>query len=170
MVQWMPQILIDPHFCVPHMWLNLFNIVFWPNWMPQIPWFWVVVMVVIQSRSIVLCFPPNILHSKSLLTSTHLCWVRCTCQIEILGVNCIFVGSIFSWWRTSHIVYGYIISWLTQWWQLRCTDGCQPMMTRFHSIQQVVNTQYLTVTDLSILVNIVDCEPLVISVQIILFC
>jgi hypothetical protein len=53
---------------------------------------------------------------------------------------------------------------------LRCTDGCQPMMTRFHSIQQVVNTHYLTVTDLSILVNIVDCEPLVSSLQIILFC
>jgi len=92
-VQSMPQMLIYPPICSLPKWFCLVNVVRWPQWMPWIPSFWVLEMLVVSSSYVAIPFLPSIFHSNYLPMSLGLCWSRGTGQIRLQGVDSFFVGS-----------------------------------------------------------------------------
>jgi len=89
LVQSMPQMLIYPQFPLLAKWLSLLKVVCWLKWMPWIPLFWVLGMLVVQSSCFAICFPPRIFHSNFLTLSVCLSWIR-------VHVRSGFWGSIVS--------------------------------------------------------------------------
>jgi len=53
-----PEMLIYPCFGLLAKWLSLLKVMCGPKWMPWIPLFWVLAMLVVQSSCFAICFPP----------------------------------------------------------------------------------------------------------------
>ena len=141
----------------------------WPKWMPWIRLFWVLGMLVVQSRYITMLFSPGISHSDYLPMIFSLGWIRSTCHISILGVYSFVIGSIFRSSRMTYIVNGTIISSAAHRRPLRCTDKCWPMIAQVNpSLQEVIFRPVLALYSL-ILGDIGDGEPCVSCSQIISF-
>ena len=94
--QWLKYILLM---------LSLLNVMCGPKWMPWIPLFWVLLMLVVQSSCFAIHFPPHIFHSNYLPMRLCLGWIRGTGEIRLLRVYWFFVGSILRWWCTWYVVY-----------------------------------------------------------------
>jgi len=101
--------LIYPWFWLLVEQLSLLKVVCRPKWMPWMPVFWVLSMLVVQSSCFPISFPPRIVHSTYLSMRICLCWIRGSGEIGLLRVYRFFVGSIFGWWCTQYVVYEYII-------------------------------------------------------------
>jgi len=157
-VQSTPQLLIDSRFCLLAKWLSQLKVVCWLKWMPWIPLFWVLLMLVVEFSCFAICVHPCIFHSNYMPMSLCLFWIRGPYQIRPLGVYCFFVRSIFRWWCTRNIVYGYIISWLAYRWPFRCTNWSQTIMARVDPILQMVNSCPVIVHQSSILGDSDDSE------------
>jgi len=142
-------------------------------WLRILPWnplFWVLAMLVVQSSCFAICFPSHIFHSNYLRISLHLCWIRGTCQIQLLVVYSFIVRSIFRWWRTRYIVCGKIISWLAHQWPFRCMDWSQTIMGRVNPTLREVKSHQVIALYSWILGDIIDNETRVSSRQMISFC
>jgi len=130
-VQYTPHILIYSHFHLLPQWLSHRNVVWWPKWMPWIPLFWVLAMVVVQCGCFAISFASRIVYYNILPMSIRLCWIRGTHQIRILQVYSFFVWSLFRWWHIRYIVCDSIISWLPHWYPFRFADWSQTMVAPF---------------------------------------
>jgi len=100
------QMLNYPCFHLLDHWLRLFKVMCWLKWMPWIPLFWVLAMLVVQSCCFAICFPNSIFHSNYVPMSRCRCWIWGTCQIRLWEFYHPFIRSIFGWWCTRDIVYG----------------------------------------------------------------
>jgi len=107
-VQSIRQILTYPRFHFLAKWLSLLKVVCWLKWILWIPLFWVLAMLVVQSRYLAIYFPFCIFHSNFLPMNIRLCWIRGTSQIRLLGVYSFFVRRIFWVSCNRHTVYGWI--------------------------------------------------------------
>ena len=162
-VQSMPQMLI---FWCFHMLVeseSLLTVICWLEWMPWIPLFWIFAMLVVQSSWVAICFPPHICHSNYRSFNLWLYSIRGTCWIRRLVVYCIFIESILTWWSTSNIVYGFIISWVAHWWHFRWTDWIQLVLAQVDSSLQVVKSHLEIAPYTSKSGDIVDCAHLACS-------
>ena len=155
-VQSMPQMLINAHFCFLAKWLSLWKVVCLQKSKPWIPLFWVLVMRVVQSSCFAICSPSHIIHTNYLPMSLCLGWIRGTCHIRLLGVYSFFIRSIFRWWHTKYHGYRSITSGLAHRWPFSCTNWCQTTMARVHpGLQQEIYCQGI-IHNSSILGNRVD--------------
>jgi len=151
-------------------WLRLLNIMCWLKWMPWIPLFWVLAMLVVDFSCFAICTPHHSLHCNYLPTSLCLHLIRGTCQKRFLWVHSFFVGRILRWWCTRYIVNGKIFSWQAHEWPLRCTDWSWTMSAQVNYSLQVVQSSQVVACLSAILGDIVDSEPRVGSCQIVSFC
>jgi len=105
-----PQILINAGLGRLATRLRLRKAVCGPNWMLQIPLFWVLWMLVIQSSCFAIRFPPSIFHSNYLPMTLCCCWIRGTGEFGLQSVSRFLVGTMVRWWLTRYIVYVQIIN------------------------------------------------------------
>jgi len=103
-VQSTPEMLINPGCPLLAKPLSLLKVVCGPKWMPWIPLFWVLSMLVVQFSSFTISFPPHIFHSNYLPMIFCLGWIRGIGEIRLLRVYRFFIGSILQWWCTRYIV------------------------------------------------------------------
>jgi len=94
-VQSIPQMLTDSCICWSDKRLSLLKVVCRQPWIPWMPFFWVLLMHVVQSGCFALCFPPCIFHFNNLHKTLCHGWIRGTCEIGELRVWRFCVGSNF---------------------------------------------------------------------------
>jgi len=99
-----PEMIIYHCFRVLAKRLNPLKVVCVPQWIPWIPLFVVLSILIVQFSCLAIRFPPRMFHSKYLPMSLCLCWIWGTGEIMLLRVYRFVVGSIFKVWRTWYVV------------------------------------------------------------------